>query len=76
MVLGKHGILKQRRATCYPGFEQELEGAELVNDLVVEDGHIITAKGPRAAAEFAFAIAARFVDATTVARVKADMLFL
>ena len=32
MVLGKHGILKQRRATCYPGFEQELEGAELVND--------------------------------------------
>lgn len=76
MVLGKHGILKGHRATCYPGFEHELEGAEHVNDLVVEDGHIITAKGPRAAVDFAFAIASRFVDATTIARVKSDMLFL
>ena len=75
MILGKYGILKQRCATCYPGFEQELEGAEIVNDFVVEDGHIITAKGPRAAADFAFAIASRFVEDTTIARVKADMLF-
>ena len=74
-ILGKYGILKQRCATCYPGFEQELEGAEIVNDFVVEDGHIITAKGPRAAADFAFAIASRFVEDTTIARVKADMLF-
>lgn len=42
---------------------------------MVEDGHIITAKGPRAAADFAFAIASRFVEDTTIARVKADMLF-
>ena len=76
MVLGKHGILKGHRATCYPGFEHELEGAEHVNDLVVEDGHIITAKGPRVAVDFSFAIASRFVDATTIARVKSDMLFL
>ena len=75
VVLGRLGLLKGKRATVYPGFEQELEGAEIVNDFVVEDGHIITAKGPRAAADFAFAIASRFVEDTTIARVKADMLF-
>ena len=28
MILGKLGLLKGRKATCYPGFEQYLEGAE------------------------------------------------
>ena len=28
MVLGKLGLLKGKKATCYPGFEQYLEGAE------------------------------------------------
>lgn len=74
MVLGQHGLLKGRRATCYPGFETHLEKAVMVNDMVVEDGHIITGRGPAAAQDFAFAIAARFVDNATIARVKMGML--
>ena len=30
MVLGKLGLLKGKKATCYPSFEQYLDGAECV----------------------------------------------
>ena len=56
MVLGKLGLLKGRKATCYPSFEQYLEGAECVSEPVVRDGNIITGMGPGAAMEFALAI--------------------
>lgn len=75
MVLGQHGLLKGRKATCYPGFENKLEGADVQNCYVVEDGNIITGQGPAAAVEFAFAIAARFVSKETIDEVKAGMLF-
>lgn len=56
MVLGKLGLLKGKKATCYPGFEQYLDGAECVNEHVVRDGNIITGMGPGAAMEFALTI--------------------
>lgn len=56
MVLGKLGLLKGRKATCYPSFEQYLDGAECVNEPVVVDGNIITGMGPGAAMDFALAI--------------------
>lgn len=56
MVLGKLGLLKGRKATCYPGFEQYLEGAECIDAPVVKDGNIITGMGPGAAMEFALTI--------------------
>lgn len=56
MVLGKLGLLKGRKATCYPGFEQYLEGAECTGALVEKDGNIITGKGPGAAMKFALAV--------------------
>ena len=37
-VLGKLGLLKGKKATCYPSFEQYLDGAECVNEPVVRDG--------------------------------------
>lgn len=56
MVLGKLGLLKGRRATCYPGFEQYLEGAEYTGAWVEKDGNIITGKGPGASMDFALAV--------------------
>lgn len=56
MVLGKLGLLKGRKATCYPSFEQYLEGAQCVDEPVVCDGNIITAMGPGAAMEFSLTI--------------------
>ncbi|MEG1564623.1 MAG: DJ-1/PfpI family protein [Bacteroides sp.] len=56
MVLGNLGLLRGRKATCYPGFEQYLEGAECLNELVVKDGSFITGMGPGAAMLFAFTL--------------------
>ena len=55
-ILGIMGFLKHRNATCYPGFEQYLDGANFTDERVVRDGNIITAKGMGCAAEFALAI--------------------
>lgn len=44
-VLGKLGLLKDKKATCYPGFENELLGAETTKQGVVTDGKITTARG-------------------------------
>ena len=53
LVLGKRGLLKGKRATCYPGFEDELIGATVVSDSVVTDGNITTCRGMGVALEFA-----------------------
>ena len=55
-VLGKWGMLTGKRATCYPGFEEKLEGAIKSDDKAVRDGNIITACGAGAAMEFALAL--------------------
>jgi 4-methyl-5(b-hydroxyethyl)-thiazole monophosphate biosynthesis len=43
-VLGSMGLLKGRKATCYPGNEEKLIGAEVVDADIVRDGKIITAR--------------------------------
>ena len=54
IVLGSRGLLKRKKAVCYPGFERELIGAEIVKDkAVVTDGKITTAKGMGSSLEFA-----------------------
>lgn len=44
-VLGELGLLEGKRATCYPGFEDRLRGAEHTGQGVVTDGTITTARG-------------------------------
>lgn len=56
-VLGHLGLLVGKKATCYPGFESELTGAEFVGGPVVADGKLITARGAGTANQFAFALA-------------------
>lgn len=45
VVLGRHGFLKGRTATCFPGFEKEFQGAEYTMQGVITDGNITTARG-------------------------------
>lgn len=61
IVLGHNNMLQGRKATCYPGFEEELSGAEYTANDVETDGHIITSKGPGVAMEFALSVLAKFV---------------
>ena len=53
-ILGKKGLLKGKKATCFPGFEKDLEGAEFIDVPVVTDGKITTAYGAGAAFDFGF----------------------
>ncbi len=55
-ILGHKGLLKGKRATCYPGFESELIGAIVTNGAVVTDGNIITGKGAGVAVDFGLEI--------------------
>lgn len=51
-ILGQLGLLKDREATCYPGYEESLTGARISEKGVVRDGNIITATGMGVAFEF------------------------
>lgn len=53
LVLGRRGLLKGKKATCYPGFEKELLEAVTVTDAVVTDGNITTSRGMGTALAFA-----------------------
>jgi 4-methyl-5(b-hydroxyethyl)-thiazole monophosphate biosynthesis len=74
LVYGKRGLLRGKKATCYPGFEGLLEGAEYTAALVQEDGNFITGKGPGAAMEFAFAIVRRACCEQKVCELKQGMM--
>ena len=52
LVLGRRGLLRGKRATCFPGFESELIGATPTGEAVVTDGRITTARDFRAAVAF------------------------
>lgn len=55
-IFGGLGIVKGRKATCYPGFEKYLTAATFVDEPVVVDGNVITSRGPGTSAEFALKI--------------------
>ncbi len=55
-VLGKAGLLKGKKAVCYPGCEGELEGAKVSKERVVTDGNITTSRGVGTAIPFALAL--------------------
>lgn len=74
LVLGSIGILKGRKATCYPGFEKYLDGAEYTAELVTVDGNITTGKGPSAAIMYSFRLLAQLTSEEKAEEVKAAML--
>ncbi|MDR0941124.1 MAG: DJ-1/PfpI family protein [Bacteroidales bacterium] len=75
LVLGEMGLLKGKKATCYPGYESQLIGAEYIKDqTIVVDGDIITANGPGAALEFALAVVAKVKDTETAQTLASQMM--
>ncbi|MBE5952424.1 MAG: DJ-1/PfpI family protein [Lachnospiraceae bacterium] len=68
-VLGFHGFLNRKRATCYPGFEEELRGAIVCTDGVVHDGNCITSKGLGTAIDFSLELITVLKDAQTAEKI-------
>ena len=75
MVLGGLGMLEGKRATCYPGFEKYLEGAEYTNELCTVDGNITTGEGPAAALPYAYKLLAALTDAKTADGIADGMMY-
>lgn len=74
-ILGHKGLLRGRRATCYTGFEDQLEGASFTGAAVERDGNIITARGAGVANQFAFCLAETLCGPERAQALKASILW-
>lgn len=73
-VLANAGVLEGRRATAYPSYSEKLGGAIYQDKTVVEDGNIMTSRGPGTAICFALAIIEKLVGREKANAVKEAML--
>ena len=63
VVLAANGILDGKRATCFPGFENDLgPKVKFVMDRVVTDGQVITSRGPGTAMAFSLELVSQLVS--------------
>ena len=74
MVLGGLGLLKGRNATCYPGFEPQLIGANVTGEAVEVSENVITGKGPGLVMNFALALVASIKSEAVAEEVAAGLL--
>lgn len=70
VVLGRHGLLDGRRASCYPGFEGDLKGAEYVLEGVVTDGLFTTGKGLGVVLDLGLELVKLLVDEETAEKTR------
>jgi len=75
VVLGQLGLLRGERATCYPGFEDKLSGAQAVAAPVVVSGKFVTGNGPANAMLWSLAIVKESIG-SQIAETVADGLLL
>jgi 4-methyl-5(b-hydroxyethyl)-thiazole monophosphate biosynthesis len=73
-VLANTGILEGRNATSYPSYKEKLAGAIYQDKTVVEDGSVMTSRGPGTAVFFALAIVEKLVGKEKADAVKEAML--
>ncbi len=75
LILGRLGILEGKAATCYPGFEAELKGANCLADGVVISDNVITGKGPGKSSDFALVIVASLLGAEKANEISTAMQY-
>lgn len=74
VVLGQLNLLKGEQATCYPGFEELLVGAEVVPQPVVVSGKFVLGNGPANAKIWAMKIVEEACGPDKAREVGAGML--
>lgn len=77
LLLGDAGLLRGKRATCFPSCQEELlpMAGDVVQDRVVADGLVHTSRGAGSAAEFGFALLELAVGKVKMLEVKSQMQF-
>ena len=74
-VFGELGFLKGRIATCYPGFENKLEGAIVCAAKVAVDENVVTAKGMGAAIDFSLKLIELLANLETAAEISDAIIY-
>lgn len=74
-IFGHRGILKGRRACCYPSFEDHLEGAIVTEGPVEIDGNVVTSRGMGTAIDFGLAVAGLFTDPEKVKELAGGIVY-
>lgn len=72
-ILGHKGLLKGRKATCYPTFAEQLYSAEYAKEYVVTDGNYITARGAGVCIDFGLEIVKKLRDGELADKIKEQM---
>lgn len=75
VVLGQLGLLKGEKATCYPGFEQLIEGAEIIDEAVVVSNKFVLGNGPAFALPWALTLVMEARGQEAAAKVASGMLY-
>lgn len=75
VVLGQLGLLKGEKATCYPGFEGMIQGAEMVDAPVVVSNKFVLGNGPANALPWALSIVWEALGQEEAAKVASGMLY-
>ena len=75
VVLGQMGLLKGRKATCYPGFQDKMEGAVYEDRRVVSDDKFVLGNGPSSALLWALAILTATIGGEHMSQVANAMLY-
>lgn len=74
-ILGARGLLNDKTATCYPGFEKQLVGCNAVAEPVCQDGRMITGRGPGAAMDFSLKLVSVLCGADTACSIAEGMVY-
>lgn len=73
-VLAEAGLLDGKRATCFPTCLDAYPKVELQSAAVVEDGNIVTSRGPGTAMDFALVLLERLVGHAKRQEVEAGLV--
>lgn len=74
-VLGSLGILEQKHAVCYPGFEEMLTGAIVEKKEVVTDGNVTTSRGMGTAIPFGLELIRLLDGEKTAQKIKESIIY-
>lgn len=74
LILRDAGLIEGRRLTSYPGIRDELSGCDYREDRLVQDGRLLTSRGPGTAMEFALALVEQLVSKEKTDELKQAML--
>jgi len=74
-VLAKAGIMSGKKAVCYPGCEDKMDDAKVIEDAVAVDGNIITSRAAGTAIPFALELIYALMGEEVEENVRSSILY-